>query len=536
MSNIFNRTLVAILIAAILCLFDFSVNSSKAEAQVFKDPLLEYSYHIKFDLAWLKGFTDKLFDAHDTNPSQAKKLNEIFNIIEKTGIADMENITIDFRLDNDRFVGTTKIMLKTDEIKSNLIRDIVSIPPRASVVRALIPEEKTLAWISIMDPIPLIDLLDEYMFKQLEINKGSYNLFKNGPMGDWFTKCHDLLGDESHLVIFNIEGFNDIYPKPYFAVIIEMKDGLKDKELNTIKDAFRETFVDTYGGKMTKGNCKGRFETIIFEDFGCPLDIKPSLIIDKNYMIFATYPETLDEAAGYILTPQRTAQGLMPQVMNAMITVNLDKLIKNLPSYVWSTLSQTGMMEKSMNITSAIKEENWGTFQLIKTHISNGVLIDFSMDKSTYAFMFTIWNDSMKSEIQKSILSINNLEHEVMANLRSIQVVVERYYIDHKRQYPSNIKELVNLGYIGKFPINPYTEREMKPVKFEHRSKGDFTYIPIKDTKNDLIYGYYLICYGEPEMQYDKVDNEALMKDGIINEIPDGVPDDVLLILGQTEI
>jgi len=523
------RLVSAILIAVFLCIIDFSLQPSKVEAQVFKDPLLEYSYHAKIDLTWLKQFAGKIFDTTGMNPRQAAKIKEILDILDKTGIVEIENITMDFRMEKDRFTGSTKITITPNAQRADLLHEVIAIPPRASVVRAMIPEDQTLAWISVMDPIPVFNMLDEYIIQPIQTKKS--NPLKECPCADLFTKCQGYIGDEAHLVFFNLGGFEDINPKPYAALIIQMADGIKDEDIKIIKDTFTGLFVDKLGGKMETGNWKERFEVLSFKDFGCPLDINPSLIVDKNYLIFATHPETLYEAAGYVLTPARTAQAMMPVVMNAMVSVNIDKLVNILPPDAWQALIEMGIGSDMSNIASAVKEEDWGSLQLMRTHIPDGVLIDCSMDRSLFSLLFTIWQEVMSSGIRHPLLISSDLESEVKSNLHSIHTAIERYAVDNNGKYPETSKELIELRYLSKFPLNPYTNEQMKDVAFGERAPGEFTYVPVKNPESKVIDGFYLIGYGESENNYDKLNNEALIKNNVVEENPDGVPDDVLLIV-----
>jgi len=523
------RLVSAILIAVFLCIFDFSLQPSKVEAQVFKDPLLEYSYHAKIDLTWLKQFAGKIFDTTGMNPRQAAKIKEILDILDKTGIVEMENITMDFRMEKDRFTGSTKIMITPNAQRADLLHEVIAIPPRASVVRAMIPEDQTLAWISVMDPMPVYNMLDEYIIQPIQAKKG--NPFKECPFKDLFAKFEGYIGDEAHLVFFNLGGFDEANPKPYAALIIQMADGIKDEDIKIIKDTFTGLFVDKLGGKMETGNWKERFEVLSFKDFGCPLDINPSLIVDKNYLIFATHPETLYEAAGYVLTPARTAQGMMPVVMNAMISVNIDKLVNILPPDAWQALIEMGIGSDMSNITSAVKEEDWGSVQLMRTHIPDGVLIECSMDRSLFSLLFNIWQTVISSEIHRSILSADNPEPTVRSNAHTLHIALERYAVDKEGKYPETFKELIDQDYMRSFPVNPYTDKPMNDVIFDKRAPGEFTYIPIKNPETKVIEDFYLLCYGETENSYDRLNNQALIKNSLVEDNPDGVPDDVLIII-----
>jgi len=538
MSKSLMRFTSVIFIALFLCIFDFSLQPSKVEAQVFKDPLLEYSYHFKIDLTWLKQFVNRAFDITGMNESQASRIQKILGHVEKIGVFDLENMTGDMRLEGDRFTGSAKILVKPGATETSLLREIISTPPRASVIRALIPEDQILAWISVMDPLPLLDTLDEYIFQPVESENATEknplmkksNPLRNGPFAELLNECGEFIGNEAHLVLYDLGGFDDINPKPYAALIIEMNEGVKEEDLKIIKDAFKSMFVDNLGGKMETGNWINRFEVLSFKEFGCPLEITPSLIVDKNFLIFATHPEILYKTAEFVLTPARTAQA-MPVVMNAMITVKVNKLIEILPPDFWEFLELTpiGSEAQLKNLTNAIKEEDWGTIQFMRTHLPDGMLLECSMDRSLFSLLFTIWQELIISNIRTA--SRMEAEEESKSDLHTIQIALERYAVDNEGKYPKTSEELINLDYITEFPVNTFSEEPMKDVSFNQRAPGEFTYISIADPESGLINNFVLLGYGETENKYDKLNNEALSKEGVIEENPDGVQDDVLLII-----
>ncbi len=99
------------------------------------------------------------------------------------------------------------------------------------------------------------------------------------------------------------------------------------------------------------------------------------------------------------------------------------------------------------------------------------------------------------------------MEAEVKSNFHNIQLSVERYAVDHDGEYPSDINELITLGYIGEFPRNPLSPRNesgmtsrkyMRPVADGNYSAGDFVYLP-RISPEGKVTGYELKLYGSLE-------------------------------------
>jgi hypothetical protein len=167
----------------------------------------------------------------------------------------------------------------------------------------------------------------------------------------------------------------------------------------------------------------------------------------------------------------------------------------------------------------------------MRTHLPDGVMLDCLMDRSLFSLLFTLWQEVVSSGIRQPLLSASDLEAQVKLNLHAIQVAIERYSVDKNGKYPENSKELIELGYMSKFPINPFTNEPMKDIAFKDRAAGEFMYIPMKNSETGLIDNFYLLGYGETENKYDKLNNEALTKNGLVEDNSDGISDDVLLII-----
>jgi hypothetical protein len=62
--------------------------------------------------------------------------------------------------------------------------------------------------------------------------------------------------------------------------------------------------------------------------------------------------------------------------------------------------------------------------------------------------------------------------------------------------YPENIEHLINLGYLDRFPINPFTKKIMKNIGFKETPfSGEYTYFPIK--YGARVVGFCLLGYGD---------------------------------------
>ncbi len=82
------------------------------------------------------------------------------------------------------------------------------------------------------------------------------------------------------------------------------------------------------------------------------------------------------------------------------------------------------------------------------------------------------------------------------ANLRIIQMALERYSNDNKGLYPTDIQGVIAAGYLNRWPLNPFTQTEekpaesMKPVPWGHPSAGDFSYWVNKARNSHCLVAY----------------------------------------------
>jgi len=414
-----------------ICAMILAISSPPARAQVFKDPLLECNYHEKIDLTWIQEFVNRMLESSGQDKEAKDEMKEKLDILMTLGLFDMKDVTFDCKLQGDQFTG--KAILTTNPVspKGSMLRDCLSISRRESWVRALIPEDKTLAWLSVTAPDEMFNLVEKYMGTLMECceceekpdEQEKACPLTSGPVGDLLNSLRAAMGNEAHIVLydFNLGGVLVPNPKPYFAVIFDMRDDVQQKDLQAIKDSFQKVLVDTYKGEMEVTTWNS-YEVRSFKNFGCPLDINPAIIVDKNYFIFATYPETLEETAGYVLTPVRTAQSKLPEVMNGMMTINFNKLMKIIPfdSMTWMMTIHFNKLMKIIpfdcmtwmipsegeglkSLANQIKEENWGSFQMKRTHTDKSMICEFTMDRSMFSFLCQFGKEVMIMGFQESM-------------------------------------------------------------------------------------------------------------------------------------
>jgi hypothetical protein len=85
-------------------------------------------------------------------------------------------------------------------------------------------------------------------------------------------------------------------------------------------------------------------------------------------------------------------------------------------------------------------------------------------------------------------------------NARIIQSALEKYSADHDGTYPTEIEELLKLGYLKEFPVyyeSGSERRTMRNIPFsEHSGRwGDFSYWP--NDVNGKVTRYCLCIYGD---------------------------------------
>jgi hypothetical protein len=403
-------SLIGIVLFAVLIFSPQTAFAQKASAAQLKDPILEYSYHMKIDLTSIRSTVDRILKLKDADPEVTARMDSIFSFIESLGLFDLDNVTMDCMFHEDSITSSTKVKFADSISSREGIRDVVFDPPSASVVRALIPEEETLAWFSVMNPALLIPVIEQVMNQPFD-----ESCKEACPMMDtclpFMKDFSKYIGDEAHAVLFNVDmsGAMEI-PKIDAAFICSMDKSVSVDDMNKISSMIDNMFIGKFNAKKQVSKWE-TFDVTSFSDFGCPAPVTPSYIADKNFFIFATTEEALGKAAGYVLTPMRTAQSGFPPVMNAMMTFNVDKIMKMVPTEAFGFLSMIdGTDSHKGNLPKYIQDENWGTVRVVRIHQNDGILVECSMNRSLYSLLFHIWREGMIMGIKEEIQMSNPVE------------------------------------------------------------------------------------------------------------------------------
>jgi len=523
-----------------ICIFPVLFFHGSVEAQTVKDPLLDYSCHVKFDLKWLHDMFRNALVTSDPEEKYKIKLKNKFDLFTETGIFDLESITIDCRLVDDRFIGTAKIETASDALDETMLQRIISLPPQASVVRALIPPDAPLVWLSAANPSEnldnAIDVLS-FLFDKLLVPEERIGFTEESIQNDVFlnlsVKLNELMGDEAHFVLY---GFKVRYnlPQPEFAFVLALKDDISTKELENIKEIFITLLVEQGSGELSRSKWND-FEVLNFKGGNLLFEEALCVIVDKSYLIASPDLETLQKTAEFVLTPSRTAQSQLPIAMNCMLSVNLTKLIELTSNANFDFLFDffriySGEEEDYYN--KYLKDKELGAFQLIITNTSTGALIEFSIDRKSLSLLMQMIQELSGVNLRGSMsLIAGENDWITYNNFRTVNSLIDVYYIDHNNQYPTNINILVEGKQFSYLPTNPFTNEVVQNRTFSERAEGDFTYIPVIDTESGLIESYFLILYGDKTVGYDTINNDTLLTKGIVEKTSDGVVDDVLCVL-----
>ncbi len=99
-------------------------------------------------------------------------------------------------------------------------------------------------------------------------------------------------------------------------------------------------------------------------------------------------------------------------------------------------------------------------------------------------------------------------EAEAKANAYTIQIALHRYY-DDRSEYPTDLRQLIHMGYLFRLPPNPFTTELTTSVEFGSSDcAGNVTYLPL--TKEGKVYGYYLLAYGSERTEGEDVNGDGV--------------------------
>ncbi len=131
----------------------------------------------------------------------------------------------------------------------------------------------------------------------------------------------------------------------------------------------------------------------------------------------------------------------------------------------------------------------------------------------------------------------DNRKELALRNMDRIERELNAYY-DKFGVYPDNLDVLREKGFISRFPMNPYSDdkSQLKQVRMDEPSPGDFTYLKIyHDRFSDEIMYYVLILWGPENYKNEDIfdasyDYEIAHLTTWYN-MPDGKPDHYLKII-----
>ena len=505
----------------------------KIEAATAENPLLEYSYHVKIDLRWLEDFFQKALVSDDPEEKYRTKMKDKFYLIENTGIFALDSITLDCRLEGDRFVGNSKIDVDINPEDESFFQMMVSNPPQLSVVRALIPQDEPFLWISAANPSATLEITEEFIssFENLlsteKKNENSEDSIRKTPIFKLLDELSEYTGNESHFVIYDY--INTDYDFSFeYAVISTLKEDITESEIEQIKGFFKSYFADNEGVELSTWKWEN-YDVLNFKEWESD---NLCLLVDKYYIIFSSSQESLRKTAEYVLTPSRTAQSQMPVPMNFMLIANLTKVMKcaNYEDFEF-LFGYSSSDQKENFFNKYLRRKRYGTLQLITINTTDGIYAEYSLDKTLANQIIRMLQGISGFNLKESMKSIVALNDMMTGwNLDRINSGIRFYYSEHNKQYPESIDSLME-HYKAKIKLsNPFTKEEMRNRAFSDRAEGDFTYIPIKDAQTGLIKKYYLIGYGDKTVNYDEIKNDVLINKGIIEMGSDGIVDDVMYV------
>ncbi|MBU1023664.1 hypothetical protein KKB99_05170 [bacterium] len=502
---------------------------SGSVAQEIDDPILEYSYHIKIDLSVIKDLIEQAFDPTGFTKTQAKKLTDIRDKLINSGVGDLKDVTADFKFTDDQTVGMLDVRFLDSISSKGSFSDFIKSPPRSSVIRTAIPEDKTLAWLTIMDPALIMKIMQECA-KNCATGDGGCCADMQG-MCDMVSGIGNFMGNEMNLIISDVEISLMGEPDFHAALILKMPDGISGDDLKKLSGIMDNMLVEKLGAKKAMSKWQS-MDVVTYSETGCPMDIQPSFIADKYWFIIATDPETLESMAEYVLNPKRTAQSkIKPPVMNGMLTINMNRLFEVIPDEAFDAMNMVFQKDPHKgNLSQMIKDEDWGIIRLERTHANNGVKVNFTANREIYSLIYHTSIQGMIFGLRQEMKNeFKSKEAQVSSNIHTLQMAIERYGIDNG-EYPADLEKLKSGDIIHTFPSNSFTYAPMSDCGFPG-TEGDYHYIPIMDEATDKITAYWLIGYGSLENEEDKLNNDSLEKEDVVIQEPDGKVDNVVIVL-----
>ena len=398
------------LIGIAVMLLAMMITPAKSETPVLKDPVLEYSYHLKMDLSGCEATIKRILDTKGLPEKQAEKLMSIQGWLREGGIFDLDEVTFDCKFDKDKIFFKTFLKLEPAIMDRESVKEFIFSTPSGSVVRTMIPEDDTLFWLTVMDPATIVPILKGVFKEQfVEGITGSKDIhpirnIRKQTGYDLFKNARKYFGRESHLVLYDV----DIDPMAEFpemsgAFIASFIGNMDEDMVAHFSQMIDTIFTEKYGATLTVEKWANS-EYKYFTDFGCPAPIKLSYIIDKNYVIFATDPETLTKTAELVMTPTRTAYSVTPPIMNGMITINMNMIMKKLPVEFFDVFMMAyGDDPHEGKLRDMIDSVDWGDITFKRTHSHTGINLECSMNRELYSLLFHVWREGMVMGIKEEI-------------------------------------------------------------------------------------------------------------------------------------
>jgi hypothetical protein len=478
---------------------------------LINDPVKSLSIEVTVDMSGFEDLSNRMFSQENVDEETAAIAREQMDKLRETGFFDLKDMTFDVHFQDEWVTSKTSVEV-ANEIKNREIGEYIKAKPKVSDVRAMIPEEETLMWTTIMDPSTIAPLTVKVL------DKFPMLMWYGNELPEEFGQIMDLMkeygGDEFHLIVYEFNPNYMAYEGNGSFIdcvfICSLRKNIAQKDIDGIKGKFNEIMPPVSGNSVF-------------------------MEINTDYFILATSESSLKKTTELVLTPGgKVKSESIP--MNALQTINLDKLRDMIPGTFWDEMESDLNNPDTSKFIKIAKSEDLGSIRIIRTHTDKSILYEFRMKRIAFSVLYHFIREAYISLMGYNTGGMSpyspsrsqSKDAELAANIHTLQIAAERYHVDNNN-YPDDWTKIKERGYMGNLPDNPYTGEEMKDVNFPG-TRGDFMYIPRPGEKGKTA-GFWLLGFGDPANKYDKINNDALMKRGEVIEEPDGIQDDVRIVV-----